>query len=598
MSVGRHYLTLAVGPVQPFIAAARRSHDLWCGSWLLSEVAKAAARALHTAGAELIFPAPGDPAADLSPDTPFGVGNKIVVVVAGDPRAMAEAAKGAARARWREIAEAAWAEAVKRAGEAALRRDQWEAQVDDVLELFAAWAAIGEAGYAVARATAEGLLAARKNSRDFLPAPREPDGYGLPKSSLDGARETVLGELTSGQRRALGLGAGEQLDCPGLVKRLAGPADQFTPLSRIAIDPWVRGGEAAGEGGRLEAVGQALEPLVAAGVVTRVRGNEGLYASLPFDAQLCYRGRLEAVRPQEPDLAEDLDRLHDALRPLWRRFGEPTPYLAILRADGDRMGRLIEGLATEQDHRRLTRSLADFAGAVSGVVRRHRGHCLYAGGDDVLALCPLDTALACARDLHDRFGAALAPVAGGGAPPTLSVGIVVGHFLTPLSRLLALSHQAERLAKGGVDRFGRRDGVVEAEQRDGLGILLAPRSGGPIGFRERWGRRPDARLAAWIEAHAGDALPERCGYQLREAARQAAGGEDADLRRQIEAAELARILNRKRGGAGVEDALVEHMVGALAHLDLAALADEVVLTRRIADAALQAAGTLREAAHA
>ena len=42
-------LILSFGPVQDFIAAARRSRDLWSGSWLLSEVCKAAALALYRA---------------------------------------------------------------------------------------------------------------------------------------------------------------------------------------------------------------------------------------------------------------------------------------------------------------------------------------------------------------------------------------------------------------------------------------------------------------------------------------------------------------------------------------------------------------------
>src|SRR5260370_31178669 len=53
------YLTaIAIGPVQDFIAAARRCRDLWYGSQLLSELSKAAARSLQEHGATLIFPAP------------------------------------------------------------------------------------------------------------------------------------------------------------------------------------------------------------------------------------------------------------------------------------------------------------------------------------------------------------------------------------------------------------------------------------------------------------------------------------------------------------------------------------------------------------
>lgn len=47
----QYVLTLSIGPVQEFIASARRSRDLWSGSWLLSEMAKAAAKSLFEAGA-------------------------------------------------------------------------------------------------------------------------------------------------------------------------------------------------------------------------------------------------------------------------------------------------------------------------------------------------------------------------------------------------------------------------------------------------------------------------------------------------------------------------------------------------------------------
>jgi hypothetical protein len=39
----QHVLLISLGPVQEFIASARRCRDLWFGSWVLSELAKAAA---------------------------------------------------------------------------------------------------------------------------------------------------------------------------------------------------------------------------------------------------------------------------------------------------------------------------------------------------------------------------------------------------------------------------------------------------------------------------------------------------------------------------------------------------------------------------
>ncbi len=46
-----HLIALSIGPVQDFIAAARRTRDLWFGSHMLSEIAKAAALAVHNAEA-------------------------------------------------------------------------------------------------------------------------------------------------------------------------------------------------------------------------------------------------------------------------------------------------------------------------------------------------------------------------------------------------------------------------------------------------------------------------------------------------------------------------------------------------------------------
>ncbi len=53
----KYLLTIALGPVQEFIAAARRTADLKAGSQLLVETARKVAAHLEAQGAELIFPA-------------------------------------------------------------------------------------------------------------------------------------------------------------------------------------------------------------------------------------------------------------------------------------------------------------------------------------------------------------------------------------------------------------------------------------------------------------------------------------------------------------------------------------------------------------
>jgi hypothetical protein len=75
---GKHLYVCAIGPVQDFIANARTSQDLWFGSWMLSELSKAAAKSISTEPHQLIFPAPEQ---DLEPGSALSVANKIVGVL-------------------------------------------------------------------------------------------------------------------------------------------------------------------------------------------------------------------------------------------------------------------------------------------------------------------------------------------------------------------------------------------------------------------------------------------------------------------------------------------------------------------------------------
>ena len=248
----RYLVTLSLGPVQSLIGAARRTRDLWCGSWLLSEAARAAARVLHQRQPGcLIFPCPEDPDTDLKPqDKPGDAANvanilraEVHVPDAAAARALCEEAKAAAASRLTALGDSARRE-MEGMGRP-VREEVWQAQVGDVLEGFAAWVSItagggGDAGdgYREASRRLGGVLAARKATRDFRAC--EPLSVeGLPKSSLDGALETVLPEWPAADRahRKLRLSKGEHLDALGVMKRLAGDPDQFTAYSRVCRGP-------------------------------------------------------------------------------------------------------------------------------------------------------------------------------------------------------------------------------------------------------------------------------------------------------------------------------------------------------------------------
>lgn len=149
----RFLITLSLGPVQSLIADARRTRDLWGGSWLLSEAARAAARALHERHPEcLIFPCPDNPDDDLEPqDAPreaANIANVLRAEVALDDAdavsALCNEAKSAAMVRVKELGERS-----RQPLGRPLREDVWCTQIDDILESFAAWVEItdGNGGY-------------------------------------------------------------------------------------------------------------------------------------------------------------------------------------------------------------------------------------------------------------------------------------------------------------------------------------------------------------------------------------------------------------------------------------------------------------------
>lgn len=553
-----YVLTLSIGPVQSMIAAARRSRDLWAGSWLLSELAKAVARNLHENGAELVFPYVGKNADLLKENREFSVGNKIQVVIKDKSQAemlaIADKAKQAANAHFIETAQQVWANLGKHAHQ--LRENIWQAQQNDYVEVQYAWAAFSgshDDDYLRASQLAGQTLAARKATRDFEPlavnAWAEPH-FGLPKSSLDGARETVLPENVRALRKKLHLSDSEQLDCLGVVKRLCGDPDQFTPITRVAAHDWI---EQIKTHAYFDSVKQAYELLVKNELATRVCGNEGIYADFPYDGQFLYSSRLAAERERSKANEADqslLDNLQAALKPIWREFGEPCPYFAMLLADGDRMGELLDKAETKENHQAITQALSEFAQSVPEIMRQNQAQCIYSGGDDVLGFATLTDSVKCAEDLQEKFSGSLKNIAnelGAENPPTLSVGLAICHINTPLGTVRALAKRAEKIAKGD----------NSDQPRNALGITLAVRSGSTSDMRLRWD--DTAALAAfseWILAYRKGDLSSRVAYDCRDIFMRTdfamQKNDDVNLLNKIRAAELKRMLLKARDNHGKE----------------------------------------------
>lgn len=575
-----HLLALSIGPVQEFIASARRTRDLWFGSYLLSEISKAAAREVREQGGQLIFPSP-ERGADLEPDSTLNVANIIVAELpTGDPAAVAAAAKKAAQARWLDFATV-----VFQTYQSVIVADIWADQVEDAIEFYAAWHPYSLETYQSDRRALMRLLASRKSCRDFLKAKGR---AGVPKSSLDGLRETVLrprGDWFKDSLRRLRVREGEQLDAIGLVKRAWNPkegAPRYPSVSRVAADPWLRGiGEPSLKGLRdaCSSLGDILNRIE----LSKDRGHPQ-YKAFPFEGTAVFRTRYPELCEEAAVPIEDLDPLSAALAALTRDHGEPSPYLGVLVADGDRMGQAIAGLHSPDEHRDFSQALAGFAGKARRIVDEHQGVLVYAGGDDVLAFVPVDQGLACSRALHDAFGEALQDWSKKvGTPLTLSVGLAIAHFMEPLEDLLGYGRAAEEHAKRP------REEDQGQTERDGLAVHVLKRGGGPLGVRGNWSLEPDKRLRKLADWIAASAVPSRVAYDLRKL---------ADLYEQwpaelagevVRRDTLAVMKGKERRDASRMDDLEEIIQSRVTgSLSLRGLANELLVARQLAVAIRQA----------
>lgn len=546
-----YLFALSIGPVQEFIASARRSRDLWFGSWLLSELSKAAANQIiiiHNDRGRLIFPSTDD-SNDMIPDSQFNVVNKILAIV-DDPKATGEAVQEAVQRRLSDISDQTLSRIKAKDSEAYFLEDIARKQVKDMIEFF--WSAYpleNQNAYPEAREKAETLLSARKSTRNFTSS--DEWASNAPKSALDGQRESVIRDdafdkLSAKQlRQRYGVRPGERLCGVGVLKRNGnrGNDDSFFSTSHVAALPLIErlkpdqhdlldtyvGDLCAAlhldkESSDLGRVPYS-DPYEPHPVFSRpVKGE-----TIGYDGHILFAERLDDLienKSEKQTAAADAEQARTALRKFLKDAlgGEtPSPYYALLLADGDNMGKVIDNishiqideLVDTEKHRRLSQELSAFAKGVSEiVVKKHQGSLVYAGGDDVLAFVPLHKVLQCGRDLADTFKTKLAKFNfreqenGNEYQPTLSVGVAIAHHLEPLQDTLTLVRKAERAAK-------------KVDGKEALAIILSKRSGFDITIKGSWKteglKRPlDQRLRDFAKLHQAGDIPDGAAYELRD----------------------------------------------------------------------------------
>ena len=536
-----YLLQISVGPVQDFISAARRTRDLWFGSNMLSEIAKAVAKSVKDSGGNLIFPAP-EKYEDLSPGSDLSVANVILAEFADGEnlRAVSDKALEAAKSRLKIYADKVFAVMKKY-----IVKDRWDSQIDDIIEFYCAWVPV-DGDYHSARRNVARLLAARKNIRDFK---QSEYADKVPKSSLDGLRESVLirnesDETLSELPRGVSIKPNEALDAIGLIKRVPTGGDWVFPsISRVALDAWIRteGKEFCDDSYFMDMCGELAD----LDALSRANIPGGVYGSFPYDGVIFLPERHPSIIDDSRDkgraktLCSNIARYLEHKRP-------PEPYLAFICADGDKMGATLSAMNTPDEHRNFSQSLSRFALKARDIISSNHGICVYTGGDDVMAFIPLGNALDCARSLYDLFRDSMSDY----PDVSLSVGIAIAHAMENLEYLFNFGREAESIAKKGVNNKA----VMNGNDRNGLAISVRSRGNIPFTVREQWKPLTDSHVLAemsieqrikfFAERFMNGKIPAKFPYELRENAKFYDNWKNDSLAEAVKS-DVIRIFNRK-----------------------------------------------------
>lgn len=487
----RHF-HFTLGPVQGFVAQARRTRDFWAGSFILSWLSAVAMREVDKQGGKILFPEPDE---DFMAALEGGgrrpkQGNVPNRFQAEVPASFDPAKVGmTVRIAWRALAEVVWKADVADHANPGTRdtrgtRVIWEGQIESFWDI--QWALVDVAA-------AANTLDRMKNWRTHLP----PDEPGVKCMMMDGWQE--LSGIATPDAKALkafwgtvrnrgrngiktDLRETEHLCAIAFVKRRfarhfegfqasmpAGWTLQGWKLPNgvpsvhyMAAAPWLaqllgKANTNTEAGFRVcsllghfhraayELTGAYGERETNIDCVRRAEGKlewKALDGTVFFDAML-ENGNLWAEKK------DDAKALLGKLKALRKEagIGPVSPFYAVLLMDGDELG---IHMSDENKQTAITTALANFTAKVPRIVHANNGFLIYVGGDDVLALVPMEDALKCAAALRAHYLSCFDLEL---IPTSLSGAIEYAHIKMPLGKVLHDAHDLlDNVAKEGRGR--------------------------------------------------------------------------------------------------------------------------------------------------
>ncbi len=517
-----------LGPVQSFVAQARRTRDFWAGSFILSWLSSVAIACIEKQGGSIKFPAPdgaymrslyGTASAQDPWPQQGSIPNRFMATTAEVPAGFhPEWVNQAVQDAWAALAQTVWdGDLQGQPGTTRATRAIWERQISSCWEI----------SWVLSDTQAQlNLLDRRKNWRNAV-LPQEPGHKCMMMEGwqeLSGVEHTNMQEVNrfweplrlsgkTGIRSDLGEAehlcaiafvkrrfsryfAQVSVDLPGSLGQVFGwhvpsavpsvaflasatwlaqvidkaPAQAFADFHQAAC-LLTDHGEVAHVGagtGAQDAFEIDIRCVAQAAKNASSRGFNRRWAGL--DGQVYFESALENhSRTFGANLGAAAQQTARALRNLTQAagMGKPSPYYAILLMDGDQLGK---HMGDQAKHIPISQALNQFTNGAGDIVRAHNGFLIYAGGDDLLALLPLEDALPAAAQLQAMYKDAFAQQSLPGKPidSTLSGAIEFVHFRTPLTRVLQDAHGLlDGVAK---EKTGRNAIAVRVWKPSGLAL--------------------------------------------------------------------------------------------------------------------------------
>jgi len=424
--MSRHLFLLTVTPVQSFIRAARKTQDLYGGSYILSHLCRVAIyKAKKNYNAKIIFPH-----TDLK-----SLPNRLLAVfdMENDEK-LKDIGLDIEQTILKEFS--TMADQIICSLDLPLHKDLSK-QINNYFQVYWAFYPLEEKTYAEAYKQIEDSLSSIKNVKRFNQLAEE------------GRKCTVTGEHNALYYKDNEEKSKKIKDAIPVHKRI--PDKYLAPGEALGGIAFVKRCADRFFGEEFNSKFPSTSRVALMDALNKLAMKDSKYHDIldvEFDEQDIFNLK-NGINPVNDQLAEEV---YEQLKTYKITY---SPYYAILLFDGDSMGTWLSGaklkngvVSLQEFHSQLSAKLGSFAKlAVEQVLVPPKGITVYAGGDDFLGLVNISYLLEVMKELREQFEHTIDLSEFTDEKLSFSAGVAVAHYKTPLTEVLSWARRMEKEAK-------------------------------------------------------------------------------------------------------------------------------------------------------